>query len=159
MSTLRTAALVLGCTLLLGGAAAAISLVAPRDARADAPPKSLTVTLANGVSRTGQMTIEPLSCASTPPNGALLCQVTVVMPPAALPNAVADKRGQHAVRLGCTFFTHSVAEGRAVLAQLSDPSRTKVACADGAQSVPPGSGYLAIGVDLANVGSSQSFQF
>jgi len=152
MSASRTA-LVLACTALLGAAA----LAGPGVARAQTlTSKSLKITLRNG-SRTGPMSILPLQCASY--NGALVCQVTVTNP--AGPLASAEGRRAEAIGLlGCNFITHSVAEGRAVVAQLTDPTTSAlVTCGDTAGNATPGPAATVLEIDLSALRPSQSFAF
>jgi hypothetical protein len=62
--------------------------------------------------------------------------------------------------LGCAFLTHTVAEARAIHAQLTDPATTStVSCGETTVVVAPGPNETVLQFDLTAPKPSQSFTF
>jgi hypothetical protein len=155
MPALRRAVLALACITSLS----AVALVGTHEARAQVVTSKSLKVLVHGGTRTGPMSILPPKCYTY--NGAVWCGVTVTNPAGPLTNVDGRRAGEPLGMLGCNFLTHSVAEARAIYAQLSDPATTSpVECGDTAAMIAPGNNASILQFDLtAPPRPTQSFTF
>jgi hypothetical protein len=153
MPTARSAVLTLACAAMLG----ATTLAGTPEAQAQVvTTKSLKVTVRGG-SRTGPMSIQPVQCDSY--NNIFWCQVTVTNPAGPLVN-VDQRRGPEMGMLGCNFLTHSVADARAIYAQLTDPSTSAlVSCGDTSATAAAPPAAVVLQFDLTALRATQSIVF
>jgi hypothetical protein len=123
-----------------------LGVLAPKEARAQSTPKTLSVTTSRGLNSAAISGAPKVTCTMTA--SAPKCTVTVT-------SAVAST-GLSGV---CNFVTHNPADARALVTQLTDATaRTFVSCSD-TSVVNATDERLFVTIDLSSVSSTQGYLF